>query len=357
MRVIEIHGDHYHIGYQHGQQVLDLAPLIRRAIDRRLGDLTRVGPAIETALAEMRQVLAEAGRPILDMVRGLADALQLDYEMLLRYTIASYAQDRMLLAGDVEGCTAWAASGIATRNSQPILVKNRDYRQDHLDLQILVRATPATGYRYLSVSSAGSPAVFSSGINEAGLAVVDTHVPSRDLGPGLPRYALMRELMEQHATVPTALEYLKSAPRTGDGNLVLTDASGNLAAFEVGHRACGIVEAPAGWVVATNHFVTPEMEAYYVPEGQRHLRGSSRRRRAVVEEALQAARGQIDVAWARQLMARHGGPLDALCRHKNLERGRATISTSIFLPVDRQLLFCHGQPCQAEYHAFRISQT
>ncbi len=146
-----------------------------------------------------------------------------------------------------------------------------------------------------------------------------------------------------------------SAPRTGDGNLVLADASGNLAAFEVGHRACGIVEAPAGWVAATNHFVTPEMEAYYVPEGQRHLRGSSRRRRAVVEEALHAARGQIDVVWARQLMARHGGPLDALCRHKNLERGRVTISTSIFLPADRQLLFCHGQPCQAEYHRISVA--
>ena len=86
-----------------------------------------------------------------------------------RYTIASYLLDRTLYPiSDEQGCTVWAAAYPTTRSGVPILVKNRDYWLDHRELQILANAHPSQGYKYTHLTSAGSPGVFSSGMNEVG---------------------------------------------------------------------------------------------------------------------------------------------------------------------------------------------
>ena len=54
-----------------------------------------------------------------------------------------------------EGCTTWAATGSATIDSQPILAKTRDYRLEHLPLQIVVQAEPIDGYRYTYINQRG----------------------------------------------------------------------------------------------------------------------------------------------------------------------------------------------------------
>jgi hypothetical protein len=65
-----------------------------------------------------------------------------------------------------------------------------------------------------------------------------------------------------------------------------------------------------------------------------------------------AAFGQIDVSFAQRLMATHGNPLTSICRHSLEGIGSATISTSIFLPAQRTMLFCQGLPCQGQYDEF-----
>ncbi len=124
---------------------------------------------------------------LIAMIRGQAEALELKFDDLLLYGLTSYLRDYLLTrqTGNAEGCTTWAAGGAAAADGEPILAKNRDYRLEHLPLQVVVRARPERGFSYVYSSSAGSPGVFCAGINRAGLAVADTHVSSTDLGPGL----------------------------------------------------------------------------------------------------------------------------------------------------------------------------
>ncbi len=344
--MLTLQGDHFQMGLQHGRQVLDLRPRILAVIDRRLAALQ--GKPIAGPLQELERTWEQQARSTLDMVAGIAEALEIDPARLLRYAAASYLEDRVGAGAQAEGCTVWAASGPATAGGVPILAKNRDYSLAHAALQTLARATPREGYRYLYVTSAASPGVFSSGMNEQGLAVADTHVLSSDLGPGLARYTLMMELLEHHASVRAALAYLRRAPQMGGGNLILLDAEGRMAVFEAGHRSRGIVYPRSHVVTATNHFVSPAMRGQYRRRDAGGPDGQSEARLRTIRRHLRAHRGRLDEDHAGQIMAGHDDGGVAICRHATGDAG-ATISTAIFFPAERSLLFCHGRPCEAGY--------
>ncbi|HSJ53063.1 MAG TPA: C45 family peptidase, partial [Anaerolineae bacterium] len=244
---LTLRGDAYAMGWQHGRQVCGLRPQIAEAMARRFCQIEDDGPdtRFEELVGQSRALLEECDAPLLAMIRGQAEALAFEFEALLRYNLVAFLRDDLLVRRTLasEGCTTWAASGSATANGQPILAKNRDFRPEHLPLQNVVRAIPERGFRSLYVSSAGSPGVYCAGINEAGLAVADTHVYSLDLGPGLPSYSLMMHVLQEHDTVASALDYLRAVPRLGRNNLILADASGHLSVFEGGHSRYGLLEA------------------------------------------------------------------------------------------------------------------
>jgi isopenicillin-N N-acyltransferase-like protein len=357
-RILRLQGGPFAMGWQHGRQVRGLRPQIAEAIAIRLGQVEQdeLDDHFEALVRETREVIEQIDGPLLAMIRGQAEALDLEFETLLRYDLVSYLRDDLLVRRTLssEGCTTWAASGSSTSDRQPILVKNRDYRPEHLPLQVVVRATPEQGYRYLYISSAGSPGVFSAGINQAGLAVADTHVYSCDLGPGLPDYALMMHLLESHDRVSSALDYLRSVPRLGRNNLILADEQGHLAVFESGNHRYGLFEAHGGALVNTNHFASAEMQEFSVNVDPPEARGRTYRRFGVVSAALRETWGRVDAPFARQLMASHDGPLSSLCCHPEAATHVTTISASIFLPVQRKLLFCHGLPCQGCYDEYLV---
>ncbi len=355
---LTLQGDHHSMGRQHGRQVQKLRPQIAEAITARFQQIEQDDPDahFEALVHSTKEVIQETDSTLLAMVRGQAEALEFDFETLLRYGLVAYLRDDLVIrrVQGNEGCTTWATTGSATVDGHPILVKNRDYRLEQLPLQIVVRAEPEPGYPYLYVSSAGSPGVFSAGINQAGLAIADTHVYSSDLGPGLPDYALMMHILEVHDSVSSAIDYLRVVPRLGRNNLILADADGHLALFESGSSRYGLFEVSDGMLVNTNHFVSPEMRDCYVEIDPPEARGRTFRRYEEVTARLSAAHGQIDVPFAQQLMATHNGPLASICCHPEANSYMTTLSASIFLPAQRRLLFCHGLPCQGHYDQFPL---
>jgi predicted choloylglycine hydrolase len=232
-----------------------------------------------------------------------------------------------------------------------MLVKNRDYFEGHIPMRAVAYATPQSGYRYIYVTSAGSPGVFSSGMNEHGLTVADTHVPSRDIGSGLARFTLMMDLLERQANVPDAIAFLQSVTCMGAGNLILADAQGNLKICENGYRQSGFIAPKEDRVVATNHFVSTEMRDQHVQVNVRTTYDETRDRYATAKSLLEHAHGTLDVKQAKQIASYHGAI--ALCRHRP-QNDSDTISAAIYLPVQRQLLFCNGWPCQGSYETYRL---
>ncbi|MGE5261763.1 MAG: C45 family autoproteolytic acyltransferase/hydrolase [Acidobacteriota bacterium] len=352
MRVLSLQGNHYQMGLQHGKQVRDIRPLILSSIDTRLHGLRRTGGFDTAAMQEVRRVWSEQARSTLAMLEGIGEALDIPLERLFQYAIASYLEDLLLSRTLEDGCTVWAAAGRATQDGTPLLSKNRDYFDAHIPMRTIVYAAPHPGYRCLYITSAGSPGVFSSGMNEKGLVLADTHVASRDIGPGLARFTLMTDLLEQHAHVREAVSHLRSVTCMGAGNLVLLDAQGDMAVFENGFTRSGLITATDDYLVATNHFVSEELaNANMLPPGSSPAYDNTRGRHATAQSLIKQARGTLDVKQAKEIASYHGST--ALCRHRP-QNESDSISAAIYLPVERQLLFCNGWPCQGSYETYRL---
>lgn len=354
MRTLNLTGDAYELGQQHGAQIADLRPHILRAMEIRLKALRQKEISFAGHMDEIARTWEIHTPDTLEMLRGLADSLSLVWDDYFAYTIASYLTDRLKDQEYPEGCTTWAAAGEMTRDGAPLLVKNRDYRPDHQALQCLARIKPAHGTPYVCLTSAGSPGVFSSGMNAAGLAVADTYVASNDIGPGIARYSLMMHLLEQCSRVSEAVETLEAVPHFGDGTVILADVHGDMAVFELAHSVQAVRRPEEGFLVSTNHFSAPQTYTRWVDTNPPRLQGNSQARRQQVEAALRTGRSQVDVSWAQTLMARHGDDRNAICRHPEMEAHAVTISTVIFLPRQTSLYVAGGLPCQTLFELHHI---
>lgn len=355
--VLHLKGTHREMGRAHAAQVTPLRESFLQFMRSQL-DLLREVPQAEERLRPLWEAWREHAAPLVAMLEGLAEGLGLVPWTLFQYLAAPYVLE-LAKYPDTGGpeCTVWAAAIRSGGGLQPVLCKNRDYRPQHVRLQVVALAQPARGYRYGCVSSAGSPGVFSCGLNEQGLAVADTRVRTPDQGPGIPRYGLMMEVLEHHDSVASALQYLQSVPQMGGGTLTLADARGHKAVVEVVHsgaRVVAHVQDPAGWVVSTNHFVHPELADRWVDPSPPRLRGNSLARRTVVERWLARRNGVGTLGEMAALLALHRGPLHSLCRHEEVDVESRTVSSTIFLPAERAFLFCHGYPCQGTFFRFEV---
>ena len=354
IRVLNLEGDPRSIGRQHGEQVADMRTRIRALMKVRLSALRKRGVDQLSYVSEITKIWQQHAPNTLEMMRGISETLDLNWEDYFSYTIASYITSRLNKSGQGDGCTTWAAGGNITRDGTPLLVKNRDCPPDTLSLQCLARIRPVNGYPYLCLTSAGSPGVHSSGINIKGLSVVDTFISSSDVGPGIGRYSLMMDILQNFSTVQEAISYLPTHPHFGDGSVTAVDAGGDMAVFEIAHSVQAVRQSDQGFIACTNHFISPGTRSFW--KDTDHQRGNSQGRLIQIEKALRSAKGEVDVNWSEKLMGQHGDNLNALCRHIEIDPYSVTISCIIFLPGQSSLYVANGQPCQTPFEYFQVAE-
>ncbi len=306
-------------------------------------------PEVRAALLGVRSMLEKRSPSTLGQIEGMAAGYDVSADGLLAAVLTTYfASAGIGVPERGRDCSTFAVRGSSRR--QTVLAKNRDSGRRFLTMQTVVRVRPASGYDWLALSTAGAPGVHSAGINSRGLAVADTHVPSRDVGIGLPRFSLMMHALEQCATTAEAIAYLRSVPRMGLGNLILTDAGGAVAVVECGHVRLAVIEDSDGCVIATNHFVSESLaDACRQPPDSAEGRDSRWRHRRLTR-ALAGPDTVVDDPAG--LLSAHEQP-GATCVHGD-EAGDSTIATVIARPGERSLSVCAGNPCRAPMRTFRL---
>jgi len=287
-----------------------------------------------------------------EWVQGMAQVLPISEEELWLHNLGSYFRDLARLRGargeggpSEGGCSTFAVS---SSEDGPLLAKNRDCPASSGPWQVLLKVRPESGLGYLAMSSYGMAGVSSSGMNEAGLAVVDTHVYSQDVGCGLPRFVLMAEVLMRCRTVGEALGFLSRVPLMGRGNLLLVDREGTLGLAELGHRRRALRLCAAGFLVNTNHFTDPTLVEVFVDVNPPPLRGTSEARHARLM-ALLSERGCQGLEDAKRILGYHGSPLESLCRHEELDLPYRTISAIVYLPQAHAAVYTGDYPCRGDY--------
>jgi len=336
----------------------DLVPRVRAAILGRLASVqaTLHSPRMAIYLKEQKEFLAAEDRLGFEESLGLATGFNLTHDEVLAYLHANILQDLPTsTAVEGDGCTSWAHS-LGAQGC--LVVKNRDYRGEHGVLQqVFLHSDPAAGARtLLCVGSLGSPGAFSSGMNSAGLALVDTQIGTRDHGVGWLRYFLMTALLRECANVEDALAFIAAVPHAGGGSLVMGDAGGASACVELGHAVPPVIVRSMAAVAHTNHYLDAQMATQMILPCN-DLDDSSPRRLLQVQNFLAQHSSNMDVPKAKGLMASHQAGA-SICLHAEVgsQTLSRTLSSVVYDTASQTLHFSSGNPCNSVWIRFSLPE-
>lgn len=309
-QTFDLRGSHYELGWAQGVRTARFEP-----------PPWWPAPPDEAFARECAAIVAGLHAPLLDEVRGYADAQALPFEDLWRGLCRRSMKVRAR-AYPEGGCSSFAhAAPDGVRAGH-----NYDFYPFQRVRQRL-RVAPAAGRP--SVGMRGSvPAGRYDGVNDAGL-FVSLHVVLSDEAepprPGVPFHLIPRLALELCASTRAAAALLTGLPHLNPFNYLLADAGGDLAVVEAHPERVRVRWPAAGRIAAANHYDHPEMRPL---QAGRRREASERRQRA-----LEAGLPLTD--HAAGLCGHAGG-------HTTLWSVRADLTA-------REVAFAAGPPCQAVY--------
>ncbi|MDO8883356.1 MAG: C45 family peptidase [Pseudotabrizicola sp.] len=308
-----------------------------------------IDTAAETYLAAQRQFHERHDPEGMAELSGVAAAFGLSEPDLFAHLHLGTLRDIKGGAVLLDGCSAWV---VPSGPEGALVVKNRDTSGIAVGVQCVLRHSGPdilTG-QVLSLGSLGSLAVWSSGINAAGLAVADTQVAVNRHRVGWLRYFLLPRLLARARTVAEAVAMIRSLPHAGGGTLVLADREGATAAVEL--SAAGPVITQGGVQWRTNHYTTPQTRAETLgPDGDK-IAGNSHLRFDFLGRILP------DQDWtvpkAKALMSTHPGSSTApLCQHADGVNDAETISSVVYSCSVGGMEISDGTPCLGQWQRIK----
>ena len=351
---VDLSGSPYERGRQQSEQCPDMVAAVRHAVDLRMEESRGClsAPGVGSYLEDMRQFHRKHDPEIMEEVEGIGDGFGIPEDRLFDYLMLSLVENFTQAEGESEECTAFAFSD---GGGGVILAKNRDYRREHISIQRVFRHRDPgwNGREVLCAGSLGSPGNFSSGMNSDGFAIADTASRTKANRVGRHRYFLLTRLLPRCGTVAEALGEIAALPHAGGGTVILGDASGCMAAAELGASAVTLDIQREGWLGRTNHYVgnsTAELNRVddAVEDGHRN----SERRLTALRGLLASEPEQIGTEAAAEILSYRGQYGDEpLCRKGGKDLSE-TISGCIYATRQRRLWFANGNPSSGDWCTF-----
>jgi isopenicillin-N N-acyltransferase like protein len=162
-------------------------------------------------------------------------------------------------------CSALLLEGDRTTTGEPMFGRNLDWPPfaNFHEYSLVIVYRPDGKRAFASITCPGMLGC-PSGMNDAGLALAMLDaVTDKDGSPsfnpaGVPTLLLLRQVMEECATIDEAVELIRSAQRASSLNLALCDRE-RCAIVEITPNTLAVREADNGAAICTNHFRTPEL--------------------------------------------------------------------------------------------------
>jgi isopenicillin-N N-acyltransferase-like protein len=305
----------------------------------------------DEALRESLKFLpyAEAAYPhFVEELRGISEGANVDFEDV--WLLNCYEK---VTESEPLSCTALAVRDDHTGDGHVLLAHNEDWIRADRDHVYLVRAEPDDGPAFIGMTyGALLPNI---GFNEAGIGVAINSVYATDGQVGVPRILFSRAVLSA-ATIGEAIRACAPRRRAGGYNHLLADSHGELYSVESSATAHAILYGQEGWLVHTNHYLSPRMQALEQPGiyAGSHVRLNRARRllEACIEE------GKVTIADLQAILRDHVNYPNAICAHHDPtdpphERDQTVISLVMDL-TERVVWAAPGPPCEGEYALFRL---
>jgi predicted choloylglycine hydrolase len=186
MHQVEVRGSYEEMGRQQGRPLKGMT-------------LPPPDPKMLRFAKQCEEIVGQYGPELLDEMRGLAEAAEVDYDALMTM-ILTVPFD----LAEVPGCSVLAVTPERTTDGHPIVGRNYDFFHDISEEVATTYRTYPEG-RYASLGDCDIWVGRDDGLNEAGLfvAIAVTMLPG--LQPGLTFWLVVRMLLDHCATVDEGL--------------------------------------------------------------------------------------------------------------------------------------------------------
>ncbi|MGD8465557.1 MAG: C45 family autoproteolytic acyltransferase/hydrolase [Anaerolineae bacterium] len=349
LMLIEVDGPPLQRGQQQGEGA-------REQIHRALARYGEVIPKAlkltwREALIEARKFLPYGERAFPQFVaelRGIAQGAGVTFEEV--WTLNCY-EGLSDVQHEVWGCTCVAVRDDQTTGAHVLLAHNEDWRSADKDNVYLVSARPDEGPTLLAMTY--GPLLVNIGLNAAGIGVAINSVYPTDGRVGVPRILCSRAVLAA-TTIGQAIRACVPKMRAGGYNYLLADANGELYSVETSATTHDLIYGDKGWLVHTNHYLSPKMQG--LEEPGTYASSHVRLNRAC--RLLQAQLGQVTVDSLQTVLRDHVNYPNSICAHENpadppLDRD-LTLASLVMDLTAGVMWAAPGPPCQGDYVAHRL---
>lgn len=305
----------------------------------------------EEALRGSRKLLpyAEGAFPaFVEEVRGMAEGASVPFGEV--WVLNCY-EGLVESSQQVWGCTCLAVSNEHTADGGLLLAHNEDWRSADRDTAYLLRSEPDDAPPFFGLCY--GPLLANVGFNAAGIAVAVNSVYATDGRAGIPRIIFSRAVL-QARTLGQAIRGCVPKLRAGGYSYLLADHHGELCNVEASATAHAVTMADGGWVVHTNHYLSPKMQALEQPGvyAGSHVRLGRARR------LLRARLGAVTVGDLQAILRDHVNHPNSICGHPDVNlpphEQDMTIASLVMDLSQRTLWAAPGPPCESDYVAYQL---
>jgi len=373
IRVLEVSGTPFEMGYQHGQAYTDQ---IRELAEERIHlssskswtgkelsqqEVMKLGEAClgyhqtyaPNLMEELRGMGEATGVGLTELVilNGFTDFIDTIYSTdpaSLAVAIQSVSEAVTVPAHPaVDDCTAFIVSPDATMEGHGFYGQTWDMHATATPYVILLRGTPAKGLSFLTLTIIGCVGMI--GMNEAGIAIGINNLVASDGQIGVTWPFVIRKALAQD-NLDDALACITGAHLAGGHNYMLADAHGrgyNVEAMATRHH---IEEVTEGALAHTNHCLISQninVERTRLPKSQ----VSSETRLSEAQRLLSKGQITIDDLFA---LTRNHGASNGICTHPEEPFFVESCGAAIMRPATREMWAVWGNPCQNKYKQFVV---
>lgn len=350
--LLEVKGSYQQIGYEIGKQ---FKRNIFQIIKRRSRWHTDLLAAKETSKGkmvskELMKLTKKHFPSVLEEIRGMAEGAGIDFEHMWAMCIKS---ELAALGSEPPGC-----SSIFLKDQDRLwLFQNEDGHSAYRDLMFMVKVTPPSGVRFMSMVYPGIITGNGPSMNDRGVVQTTNYIGSTRSEIGIPRYVIGRAILEAKsaaeavdiATIePRAYPYHHHIAGTSDHSYFSVETTPDASQ----------VKEPKGFYCHTNHLLF-EKTREYEHQDKKYRSTSSMPRYRVLEKRLldQVTAGSLKTRPGR---AGPGKPEDFLgilsshekapyspCRHPEGDVQGTTLGTAFFDLNKGSFRLYKGNPCEA----------
>lgn len=258
--------------------------------------------------------------------------------------------------GGGKGCTDIAVNGDWTKDDCVYAAHNNDVSPSAASLMTISRIKPKDEPGFIGICYAGLHP--ECGMNAAGISLTGNFLAPNDTRLGIPKDMAVRRVLRE----TNIYDAIKSGMPEGRGNSynnIISDPNGEIYSLEGSATEFEAIYAEEGWLVHTNHYLSPKMWRFEEAISTRSsdLYSSTvryHRARRLFKKEL----GKVEIGTFKKVLSDHVGFPQSICRHgdpKMSDDDRSQTDYSVVFDVtNRAAWICVGNPCVGDYKKYEI---